>query len=84
MIDTLIFDFDGVILDTETPDYQTWQEVFHRYGVELELSVWTHYIGGRSAQFDVCRHLEDGESPPPAHAEDDPGRPAAEAVADRC
>ena len=59
VIDTLIFDFDGVILDTETPDYQTWQEVFHRYGVELELSVWTQYIGGRSAQFDVCRHLED-------------------------
>ena len=33
MIDTLIFDFDGVIIDTETPDYDTWQEVFHSHGV---------------------------------------------------
>ena len=36
MIDTLIFDFDGVIIDTETPDFDTWQKVFQDYGVELE------------------------------------------------
>jgi len=58
MINTLVFDFDGVILDTETPDYQTWQEVFESKGVVLELSVWTQHIGGRSGRFDWHQHLE--------------------------
>ena len=52
MINALVFDFDGVILDTETPDYQTWHEVFQSHGVVLELSVWTQHIGGRSGRFD--------------------------------
>nr|MBC8280988.1 HAD family hydrolase [Chloroflexota bacterium] len=59
MIDALVFDFDGVILDTETPDYQTWQEVFQSHGVVLELSVWTQHIGGRSGRFDWHGHLEE-------------------------
>lgn len=59
MIDALVFDFDGVILDTETPDYQTWHEVYQCYGVALELPVWTQHIGGRSGRFDWHRHLEE-------------------------
>ena len=59
MINALVFDFDGVILDTETPDYQTWQEVFQSKGVVLELSVWTQHIGGRAGRFDWHQHLED-------------------------
>ena len=59
MIDTLIFDFDGVIIDTETPDYDTWREVFQSYGVELERSWWSRFIGGASGVMDVCQQLED-------------------------
>ncbi len=59
MIDALIFDFDGVIIDTETPDYVTWQEVFESHGVELERSLWTRFIGGGRETFDVFQHLED-------------------------
>lgn len=59
MIDTLILDFDGVVIDTETPDYETWRDVFHYYGVELQLSSWSQYIGGNSGTFDVCQLLED-------------------------
>ena len=58
MINALVFDFDGVILDTETPDYQTWQEVFQSYGVNLDLSVWTEHIGWGTWRFDVYQHLE--------------------------
>ena len=58
MIDTLIFDFDGIIIDTETPDYLSWQEVYHSYGVELERSLWSEFIG-RSDVFDVYQHLEE-------------------------
>ena len=59
MIDTLIFDFDGVILDTETPDYDTWQEVFRSHGTHLDRSLWARFIGGGFEAFDVYKHLED-------------------------
>ena len=59
MIDAVIFDFDGVIIDTETPDYETWQEVFESHGVRLERSLWQRVIGGSATQFDPYEHLED-------------------------
>ena len=58
MIDTLIFDFDGIIIDTETPDYLSWQELYHSHGVELERSLWSEFIGGGDV-FDVYQHLEE-------------------------
>lgn len=59
MIDTLIFDFDGVIIDTETPDFETWQEVFQNYGVELQRTWWTEFIGGSAQHMDVYGLLEE-------------------------
>ncbi len=59
MIEAIIFDFDGVIVDTETPDYTTWRGIFESYGVELERQLWTSFIGGGSSEFDVYKHLED-------------------------
>ena len=45
MIHALIFDFDGLILDSETPDYLSWQETYRSFGVELPLDVWVQNIG---------------------------------------
>ena len=59
MIDTLIFDFDGVIIDTETPDFATWQETFQGFGVVLDRSWWTQFIGGSSRRMEICALLED-------------------------
>ena len=59
MIEALIFDFDGVIIDTETPDYETWQEVFNVNGAQLDRSLWQRVIGGGTERFDVYQHLED-------------------------
>jgi HAD superfamily hydrolase (TIGR01509 family) len=58
LVDALVFDFDGVVLDTETPDFLTWQEVFHEHGVELDRSLWTGLIGGAAGAFDLYAHLE--------------------------
>ncbi len=45
MIDALIFDFDGLILNTEFTEYLSWQEVFLSFGVPFPLAVWQQHIG---------------------------------------
>ena len=45
MIRAVIFDFDGTIIDSETPDYQSWREVYQSYGLDLDLKRWARDIG---------------------------------------
>jgi HAD superfamily hydrolase (TIGR01509 family) len=48
-IKALIFDFDGTILDTETPDYESWRLEYAVFGVELPMELWVQIIGTNSA-----------------------------------
>jgi HAD superfamily hydrolase (TIGR01509 family) len=45
----LLFDFDGLILDTEYPYYASWSEVYTGYGLTLALTDWAVLIGKGSA-----------------------------------
>ena len=45
MIKAIIFDFDGLILDTELCDYLSWKETYESLGCELSLEKWTANIG---------------------------------------
>ena len=57
-IKALIFDFDGLILDTETPDYQTWQSIYREHGFELPHEEWGKIVGGWGiSTFDAAAHL---------------------------
>jgi HAD superfamily hydrolase (TIGR01509 family) len=55
----LIFDFDGLIIDTELPSYQAWQEIYRDYGFDLPVQTWGEIVGGTGASdFDPLTHLE--------------------------
>ena len=53
----IIFDFDGTILDTETPEFDAWQEVYHSYGAELDAAVYAQVIGTTDATWSPESHL---------------------------
>ena len=51
-MDAIIFDFDGTIIESEGPDFQTWQEIFADHGAELPLAQWIGFIGTAAGTFD--------------------------------
>jgi HAD superfamily hydrolase (TIGR01509 family) len=58
MIQALVFDFDGLILDTETPVFRSWQEVYDAHGHRLDFDKWVINIGLGRDVFDPLDHLE--------------------------
>src|SRR3989304_3788602 len=58
MLKALIFDFDGLILDTETPEVLVWQSIYREHGFELPVDEWEKTIGGYGlSNFDAAEHL---------------------------
>jgi HAD superfamily hydrolase (TIGR01509 family) len=55
----LVFDFDGLILDTEWPEYQAWKKVFESFGLPLPIQDWTHVVGTAPGMVDFRRKLEE-------------------------
>ena len=58
MVRGLVFDFDGLIVDSEKPVYQAWSEVYGLYGQELSLEFWKTVIGRGPGFFDPVADLE--------------------------
>jgi len=54
----VIFDFDGLILDTEVPEFRVWKEIFAQHGVELSIDAWADYIGRAPETVDPFSRLE--------------------------
>ncbi len=49
MVRAIVFDFDGVIIDTEWSAFTIWQRVFSEHGAELTLDEFVVSIGTRGA-----------------------------------
>jgi len=59
LIRALIFDFDGLILDTEGPIYRSWKEVYEAHGVSLPFELWVKTVGSSNQAFHPQLHLEE-------------------------
>lgn len=53
----VVFDFDGLLLETEGPAYQAWTEIYRDHGHELPRERWLDYIGREGSWFDALGHL---------------------------
>lgn len=57
-IRALLFDFDGIVVDTEVPSLRAWQEVFEEHGHTLALEEWVACVGTVGG-FDPAARLEE-------------------------
>jgi len=55
----IVFDFDGLILDTEEPIYRSWLEVYEAHGEALPFERWVQTVGSTTAEFHPQHHLEE-------------------------
>ncbi len=58
MIKCIIFDFDGLIIDSETPEFLTWQEIYRQHAQVLSKEDWAQCVGSDFGRFDPVQHLE--------------------------
>ena len=58
-IRAFLFDFDGLILDTEFASRAGWQRLYHEHGHELPTDLWATLVGTTHAPWDPMTHLEE-------------------------
>lgn len=56
-VKALLFDFDGLIVDTETPLYEAWRELYQMHALELPLETYVDCVGSTTHRFDPIEHL---------------------------
>jgi len=52
LLRALIFDFDGTILDTETPEVEAWRAIFRSHGLAYPDEYWMNAIGRGADEID--------------------------------
>jgi HAD superfamily hydrolase (TIGR01509 family) len=48
----VLFDFDGLIVDTEMPEYLAWQALYARRGLTFPIASWLKNVGRNDRPFD--------------------------------
>jgi len=57
-IKALIFDFDGLILDTETGMFRSWEEIFVEYGITVSPVEWASLLGSSTDPAEAYEMIE--------------------------
>jgi len=58
-IRAFLFDFDGLILDTEFASRAGWERLYREHGHELPTELWATLVGTTHAPWDPMTHLEE-------------------------
>lgn len=59
MIKGFVFDFDGLILDTETLMYEATDKVYHEFGGHLPIEIWGNLAGTHDDEFNLADHFNE-------------------------
>lgn len=57
VIHAVIFDLDGLILDSETPEVLAWQDTYARHGLEFPVDQWLQNVGRTDSPWDAYAAL---------------------------
>ena len=57
-VKALLFDFDGIVVDTEVPALSAWQETYEEHGQVLTIDAWSACVGTLGG-FEPLDHLEE-------------------------
>lgn len=55
----LLFDFDGLLVDTESPSRLVWEELYREHGYDFPHDRWAGNIGTLDEPFDPLDHLHE-------------------------
>src|ERR671937_415231 len=55
----LLFDFDGLLVDTESPSRLVWEELYREHGFHLPHERWAGNVGTLDEPFEPLSHLEE-------------------------
>jgi HAD superfamily hydrolase (TIGR01509 family) len=65
MISAVIFDLDGLIIDSETPEVLAWQATYARYGMTFPITSWLQNVGRNDRPWDPLTPFRPPDSPAP-------------------
>jgi HAD superfamily hydrolase (TIGR01509 family) len=55
----IVFDLDGVLVDTESTDFAAWDRAYRDHGQRLPRDAWVSAIGSDGSRFDPLLHLRE-------------------------
>ena len=59
MIKAIVFDFDGLIFDTETCEFNAIKEIYEEHNIDFPVDIWGKCIGTHADFFDPYGYLEE-------------------------
>ena len=55
LLRAVVFDFDGIVLDSETPEYESHRRIYERCGASLSVEEWCDAVGMWNERHDELR-----------------------------